>query len=93
MEDLSTNVWQTVISTLITEGEPAVKTATDFIFVHKYPLLKKTNSTDQPQKPRVAFFHRFKRRELKFTRDKTWLMFTFFLSFFFLVSKLDIQEK
>lgn len=40
MEDLSTNVWQTIISTLITEGEPAVKTGTDFFFAHKYPLLE-----------------------------------------------------
>lgn len=43
-EDVSTNVWQTAISTLITEGEPAVKTATDlFSFLFSITLLGKKN--------------------------------------------------
>lgn len=90
MEDLSTNVWQTIISTLITEGEPAVKTGTHFFFVQKYPLLKGTNATHWPPKPKEScLLPHFRRQELKCVRNKTWII----IPNVFFLSKLNLQEK
>lgn len=59
-EDLGTNARQTAISTLITEGEPAVKAATDlslvFFSVPKHTRLKEKYTTEQNRRARDVFF-------------------------------------
>lgn len=48
-----------------------------FLFVHTHPLFKRTKRrTDQAPKPKAALHHHFKRRDLKFMRDKTRIMFS-----------------
>lgn len=58
-EDLGTNARQTAISTLITEGEPAVKAATDlslvFFSVPKHSRLKEKYTTEQNRRARDVF--------------------------------------
>lgn len=58
-EDLGTNAWQTAISTLITEGEPAVKAATDlslvFFSVPKHSRLKEKYTTEQNRRAHDVF--------------------------------------
>lgn len=59
-EDLGTNARQTAISTLITEGEPAVKAATDlslvFFSVPKHSRLKEKYTTEQNRRAHDVFF-------------------------------------